>query len=188
MARAAELKPGKICEINGKQYFVKSVEVKSPSARGAATLYKFVFNEILTKQKYEETFKGDDLVGDVDYMTRSLQCLFSDGEQFTFMDVEDYSQYMLNNRELGELVSWLQDGMEGIIGMFVNDALVGIQLPNTVVRKVLDTAPRMKGATATKSAKPAKIEGGISVNVPEYIENEELIKVNTQTYEFISRA
>ena len=188
MPRAAELKAGHVCEINGKHYFVKQVEVKSPSARGAATLYKVTFNEVLSRQKYEETFKGDDLLGDVDCYHRSLQYLYNDGDMYTFMDVEDYSQHNLSSEELGDLVKWLKDGLEGISGIFINDRMAGIQLPNTLIMTVTDTAPRMKGATATKSAKPAKLEGGITVNVPDYVENGEKIKVNTQTREFVSRA
>lgn len=189
MARAAELKSGNVCEIKGKQYFVKHVETKNPSARGAATLYKVTFNEILTRQKYEETFKGDDLLTDIQYSTNDLQFLFSDGDMYTFMDITDYSQHMLSKGELGEQALWLRDGLEGIEGIVINDTLVGIQLPNTLEFTVEDTAPRMKGATATKSFKPAHLSGGnITVNVPDYIENGEVIKVHTGTKEYISRA
>lgn len=189
MARASELKSGSVCEIKGKQYFVKSVETKSPSARGAATLYKVVFNEILTRQKYEETFKGDDLVGDVQYGTIDLQFLFADGDMYTFMDITDYSQHMLSKSDLGDQALWLRDGLEGIEGIVINDHLAGIQLPNTMEFKVEDTAPRMKGATATKSFKPARLSGGnITVNVPDYIENGDIIKVHTGNKEYMSRA
>jgi elongation factor P len=187
MPKASDLKPGKICEIDGKQYFVKNVEVKSPSARGASTLYKIQFNELHTKQKYEQTFKGDDMVGDVDFQNRNVSFLYQDGDQFTFMDAEDYSQYTLNEGELGDQAAWLQDGMEGLVGMIVNDNFVGIQLPQSVVKTVIETAPRMKGATASKSAKPATVDGGLTVMVPEYVETGEKIQVNTSTKEFMSR-
>ena len=188
MPKAADLKPGHIAEVNGKQYFVKNVDVKSPSARGAATLYKITFAEIQTKKKFEQTFKGDDMLGEVDLLNRPVQYLYADGDMHTFMDVEDYSQYTLTSEELGDTLLWLHDGMEGLTGLVVNDNFVNVQLPQSVVKKVLETAPRMKGATATKSAKPATLAGGLVVNVPEYVETGEEIKVNTQTKEFMSRA
>jgi elongation factor P len=146
------------------------------------------FNELQTRQKFEQTFKGDDMLTPVDYANRNVQFLYQDGELWTFMDNEDYNQYSLSTEELGETAQWLTDGMEGLVGMMVDGNLVGIQLPVSVTKTVVETAPRLKGATATKSAKPAELEGGITVLVPEYIENGEVIKVNTQTKEFMSRA
>ena len=189
MARASELKTGSVCEIKGKQYFVKHVETRNPSARGAATLYKVVFNEILTKQKYEETFKGDDLVTDIQYNMIDLQFLYNEGDMYTFMDITDYSQHMLSESDLGDQIPWLRDGLEGIQGIIINDDIAGIQLPNSMEFTIEDTAPRMKGATATKSFKPATLKGtSIVVTVPDYIEPGEVIKINTGTGEYTSRA
>ena len=188
MPKASDLKRGMIVEINGEPYVVKNVDVKSPSSRGANTLYKVRFNNVQTKQKLEETYKGEDMLNDVDFSRRAVQYLFKDGDMHTFMDVEDYAQYTLSEDDLDDQVGYLVDGLEGLSALLVDGNVIGVELPQSVNLQVIDTAPAMKGASATSRTKPASVGAGIEVQVPEYIAIGEVIKVNTGTGKFMSRA
>ena len=188
MPKASDLKRGMIVEINGAPHVVKNVDVKSPSSRGANTLYKVRFNNVQTKQKFEQTYKGEDMLKDVDFSRRAVQFLFKDGDMYTFMDVEDYSQYTLSADDLDDQLGYLVDGLEGLSALLVEGNVIGVELPQSVDLEVVDTAPAMKGASATSRTKPATLSSGLEVQVPEYIAVGEVIKVNTGTGKFMSRA
>lgn len=188
MPKASDLKRGNIVEINGGIYVVKNIDVKSPSSRGANTLYKVRYSNVQTKQKLEETYKGEDMLKDVDFQRRSVQYLYKDGDMYTFMDVEDYSQYTLSEDDLEGQLGYLYDGLEDIIAMLIEGNIIGIELPQAVNLEIVDTAPGIKGASATSRTKPATLSTGMEVQVPEYLESGEIIKVNTGTGKFMSRA
>ncbi|MBA1333581.1 elongation factor P, partial [Candidatus Endoriftia persephone str. Guaymas] len=111
-----------------------------------------------------------------------------DGETFIFMDLEDYSQHGLNPEELEGQAGYLYEGLEDITALLVDGKLLGIELPQSVTLEIVDTAPGIKGATATGRTKPATLSTGLEVQVPEYLEPGERIKVNTTAGKFISRA
>lgn len=188
MPRASEIKKGHIVEIDGHIYIAKQIEVKSPSSRGSNTLYKIRFTQFQTGLKRDETFTGDDMVTEVDLIRRPGQFLYRDGDAFSFMDQEDYNQFTLNLDDLGEDADYLTDGIEGLQLLLVDGEILGIQLPPSVILLITDTVPALKGGTATARSKPATLETGLVVQVPEYIANGEKIKVNTETGKFMSRA
>lgn len=188
MPKAAELKRGVIVEINGAPHAVKKVEAKSPSSRGAATLYKVRFTNLQTGQKLDESYKGDDFLKDADCVRRQVQFSYLDGDVYTFMDQEDYSQYSLNWDELEGQLGYLSEGLEGITALLMDGEVLGIELPQSVTLTITDTAPGIKGATATGRTKPATLTTGLEVQVPEYLESGEAIRINTATGKFISRS
>ncbi len=188
MPKAGDLKRGMIVEINGEPHVVKNVDVKSPSSRGSNTLYKVRFNNVQSKQKLEQTYKGEDMVKDMDFSRRAVQYLFQDGDMYTFMDVEDYSQYTLSADNLDDQLGYLVDGLEGLSALLVDGDVIGIELPQSVNLAVLETAPAMKGATATSRTKSATLSSGIEVQVPEYIAVDDVLKINTGSGKFMSRA
>ncbi len=188
MPKASELKKGVVVEINGAPHSVKQVEAKSPSSRGAATLYKIRFTNLKTGQKLDESYKGDDLLKEADCVRVPLQYSYLDGDTYMFMNAEDYSQYGLNSDEIEDQVGYITEGLEDIVGLIMDGALLGIELPQSVVVEVVDTAPGIKGATAAGRSKPATLSTGLEVQVPEYLEPGEMIKVNTVTGKFMSRA
>jgi elongation factor P len=104
------------------------------------------------------------------------------------MDSEDYTQYTLDANVVGDASGYVVDGIEGCYVQLIDDAPVALLLPQSVTLEVVDTAPEMKGATATKRPKPAKLSTGIEILVPEYITVGEKITVNTTTGEFSGRA
>jgi elongation factor P len=111
-----------------------------------------------------------------------------DGEAFVFMDAEDYTQYMLDAALVGDNAGYIVESVEGYYVQLIDDAPVGLQVPTSVTLTVVDTAPELKGASATKRTKPAKLDTGIEIQVPEYITNDEKVWVNTLTGEFAGRA
>jgi len=186
--KASELKRGMLVDINNAPHSVKQVEAKSPSSRGAATLYKIRFVNLKTGQKLDESYKGDDFLKEADCVRVPLQYSYLDGETYIFMNSEDYSQYGLNRDEIEEQHAYIHEGLEGIVGLLMDDALLGIELPQSVSLKVVDTAPGIKGATAAGRSKPATLSTGLEIQVPEYLESGEVVKVNTVTGKFMSRA
>jgi len=188
VAKASDLKRGMVVEINGIPHAVKQVDAKSPSSRGASTLYKIRFTNLKTGQKLDESLKGDDFFKDTDLVRAKVQFSYVDGEHYIFMNMEDYSQYSLGREDLEDQVDYLTEGLEGIIALLIDDEVFGIELPSSVILPIIETAPCIKGATASSRTKTAKLSTGLEVQVPEYLETDELIKVNTETGKFMSRA
>ncbi len=188
MPKASELKQGSAVEINGEPYAVKTIEVRNPTSRGASTLYKIRFAHMKTKQKLEESYKGDDFLKEADCSRVMVQYSYQDGDHYHFMNVETYDQYSLNSDELEGQIPYLTEGLENIIMLLLDDAALGIELPTAITLDIIETPPAMKGASATNRTKPAKLSTGLEIQVPEYIESGETIKVNSETGKFMSRA
>ena len=188
MPKASELKKGDVVDHKGAPHIVKQIEVKSPSSRGANTLYKIRMNHVKTGQKVDESLKGDDVLADIDFERRKMQYSYLDGDGYVFMDEEDYSQHTLSKDELGDDYFYIFDGMEAVVGLIVDEQLIAIDLPQSVVMTVVDTAPGIKGASASARTKPATLTTGLVVQVPEYLESGESIKINTEDNRFMSRA
>jgi len=186
--KANELKQGTAVEINGEPYVVKNIDVRNPTSRGATTLYKVRFTHMKTRQKLDETFKSDDMLKAADCSRVNVQYSYQDGDTYYFMNTETYDQYSLSADDLEGQTGYLTDGLDGIIMLLMDGAALGIQLPTTIAMQVVETPPAMKGASATNRTKPAKLTSGLEVQVPEYIESGETIKVNTETGKFSSRA
>ncbi|MEQ1486213.1 elongation factor P-like protein YeiP [Methyloglobulus sp.] len=188
MAKASELKKGMVVEVNGVPHVVKQVEVRNPSSRGASTLYKVRFNNLKTGQKLDESLKGDDFFKEADYARAKAQFSYVDGDLYVFMNSEDYSQYTLSGEDLEDQIGYLTEGLEGIVALLIDDEVIAIELPSSVVLSIVETAPAIKGATAAGRTKTARLTTGIEIQVPEYLEADELVKVNTETGKFMSRA
>ncbi len=188
MLRACDLKKGNVVEINNEVYVVKHIDVKTPSARGAVTLYKVRFANIKTKQKYEESYKGNDPLNEIALQRKPVQYLYPDGDLHVFMDNLEYAQYMISGDTIEDDLIWLTDGVEGLVGVFIDDNMVALEIPNTLVFEISETAPGVKTASATARTKPAVLSNGLEIQVPEYLESGETVKVNTETRKYMSRA
>jgi len=188
MPKASDLKKGSVVELEGGVYIARQIDKRNPSARGAATLYKVRFFHVQTGQKIEQTLKGDDFLKDGDLVKRSIQFSYREGDMMNFMDTKDYSQYTLNADALEEQSGFMTEDLDGMIALLVDGQIVGIELPQTVVLEITDTAPGIKGASATSRTKPARLSTGLEIQVPEYLESGESIRVNTANAKFLSRA
>lgn len=186
--KASELKKGLVLDIDGRSILIKGLDVQSPSSRSGSTLYKVRGYDLVTRQKFENRFKGDEVVQTVDLNRRPVQYLYQDADSCTFMDKETFEQHTLGTGELEQELLYLTDDLDGIVGMITDGAILGIELPATVVLEIIETAPGMKAASASSRTKPATLSTGLVVQVPEYLTSGEHIKVNTGTSEYVSRA
>lgn len=186
--KASELKRGTVVSIDGGTYVVRDVQVKSPSSRSGNTLYKVLFRNVLTRQKLEASYKGDDPVQEVSFERRPVQLIYRQMDACTFMDLEDFQQYTLDAEALEGELPYLTEGLEGIHALVSEGTLLGLELPASVELEVTDCAPAMKAASASARSKPATLSTGLVVQVPEYIAPGERVRVNTATGEFMARA
>ena len=186
--KASELRKGQVLDIDGRRILVRELDVQSPSSRSGSTLYKVRGTDIVSKQKYENRFKGDEALDTVELSRRPVQFLFQDADGCTFMDRDTFEQYTLTTDDLTEELHYLGEDLEGILALIVEGGILAIELPATVVLEITDTAPGMKAASASSRTKPATLNTGLVVQVPEYLTPGEHIKVNTSTGEYISRA
>ena len=188
MPKASELKKGSVVEIEGEVYIANQIEKRNPSARGASTLYRVRFFNVRSGQKLEQTLKGDDFVKAGDLVRRAVQFSYREDENVIFMDTENFSQYVLSAEVLEEQSYYMTEDLEGMIALLVDGQVVGIEIPQTVELEITETAPGIKGASASARTKPALLSTGLEIQVPEYLESGERVKVNTSNAKFVSRA
>ena len=124
MPKACNLQKGHIVRINEKPYQVRQIELQSPSARGANTLYKVRFSAIPGGQKYDQTYKGNDFLEDMALERHPVSYLYNDQDMYFFMDAENYEQYTLSGDSLEGKVPWLVDGLEGIIALLLDGQMI----------------------------------------------------------------
>jgi elongation factor P len=186
--KASDTRKGNVVEHDGRIWQVRDIERSSPQGRGGNVTFRFTLYSVPGGQKLDLSLRAEDDLRETTLSRRPVVYSYKDGEAYVFMDAEDYTQYTLDASALGDDAGYLVDGIEGCFVQLVEDAPVALQLPQTVTLEVVDTAPEMKGATATKRPKPAKLSTGIEILVPEYIGNGEKVLVNTTTGEFSGRA
>src|SRR5918992_1327815 len=135
----------------------------------------------------DNRFRSEDSVERATLDEREMQYLYADGDSYYFMDTTSFEQIHMSSEALGDSVSYLKAEMT-IQVEFYGSEPVGIELPQTVDLKVVDTAPGIKGATASAQIKPATTETGLVVNVPPFVNSGDIIRVSTETGEYLSRA
>ncbi len=185
---AKEIKPGEVVVYEGEPVVIESLNVQTPSARGAATLYKFRGRYAVTRQKVDITLKGTDSLDVADFERRDVQVMFTDTTHLHLMDTENYNQFELALDDVREQLPYMTDGLEGVRALIYNDECVGIDVPATVEMEITQCDPSVKGNSATSRTKPATLQTGLVVHVPEYIKQGEKVKVDTRTGQFVSRA
>jgi elongation factor P len=111
-----------------------------------------------------------------------------DGDDHVFMDDDDFSQYPLKAEDIRDELPFITEGCDGLLALKVGDSVIGLELPLSVVLTISETTPAMKAASASARTKPATLETGLVVQVPEYIQEGEKVKVNTSERKFMSRA
>ncbi len=135
----------------------------------------------------ERTFKSGDTLEAADVVDVEMQFLYNDGEFFHFMNPETYEQFGADKTAVGDTAKWLKEQDVCIITLW-NGIPLSVEPPHTVILKIVETDPGLKGDTSGGGGKPATLETGAVVRVPLFIQNGELIKCNTRTGEYISRA
>ena len=186
--RANELKRGDLEDFDGQSLLLKKIDTRSPSARGASTLYKIGFENLVNGQKKEINEKGDFLLSELN--SEKLKVHFSPqaSGQYFFMNITDFNPYVVDEGMLTGELQCLSEGLEDILSVFLEKKFLGIELPNSIVLRINESLPSIKGASASARTRPAKFSTGLVVQVPEYIGVGEKVKINTATGEYISRA
>ena len=185
--KAGEIKKGNVIEHNGTVYQVRDIERSSPQGRGGNVKFRFTLYSVPGGVKFDLSCGADDELREVEMSRRASTFSYKDGEAFVFMDDEDYTPYQLDADAVGDAAGYITDGLAGCYVQLIEESPVAVQLPPTVVLEVVETPPELKGGTATKRPKPARLNTGIEIMVPEYITNGEKIWVSTATGEFNGR-
>ncbi len=185
---AKEIKPGVVVNHNDAPHIIESVSVQSPSARGSATLYKFRARNLVTRQKTDITLKGTEGLDDADFHRREVTFMYADTDAAYFLDTADYNQYSLPRDDVANELQYITEDLQGMLALIYNGQCVGIQLPTAVDLKITQCDPAVKGNSATSRTKPATLQTGLIVHVPEYLTEGEMIRVDTRSGDFLARA
>jgi elongation factor P len=188
MISTSDFKKGAQILIDGQPYNVIDYSVQSPSARGAATLYRTRVRNILTGQVFEKTFKAGEKFDEPDVEQREAQFLYEAGGEYNFLDQQSYEQFALSAEAIGDQVAFLAENTI-VKSVVYNGEVVSVELPQFIEFEVVEVESATRGDTAAgKVLKDAKISTGANVKVPLYLEQGERIFVDTQTGEFVKRA
>ncbi len=182
---ATQLRPGMIIKHNNDLHSVFSVEHRTPGNLRAFIQAKL--RNLRTGAMFEHRFRSPDPIDKVNVDEVKMEYLYQDGDDYYFMNTENYEQIHLNRDILGEAVDYLTANLQIQVEFFDGKA-VGIELPQTVELKVIETEPGLKSATASSVTKPAKTETGLVVHVPPFINEGETIRVDTAEGAYLSRA
>lgn len=158
---AKEIKTGEVVVYEGAPVIIESLNVQSPSARGAATLYKFRGRNAVTRQKVDITLKGTESLDQADFERRDVQVMFTDATHLHLMDTENYNQYEVALDDVRDQIAYMADGLEGVRALIYNDECVGIDIPATVELLITQCDPGVRGNSATSRSKPATMQTGL---------------------------
>jgi elongation factor P len=182
---ATRLRKGNLVKHNGD--LCRVVEQQHVTPGNLRGFVRAKMRKLKDGTQFEHRFRSEDMVERAALDEREMQYLYKDGSGFCFMDTESFEQIHMSEEALGDSMSYLLP--EATIKVeFYEGTPVGIELPATVDLKVLDTAPGIKGATASAQVKPATVETGFVVTVPAFINPGDLIRINTETGEYQGRA
>ncbi len=185
---ANELKRKMLIAVDGQPFAVMDVFFASPSARGASTMVRTRLRHLISNAVLEKTFRTSEKFEEPDVVLTPASYLYSDGENYHFMDETSFEQFSLAADQLGDDRLYLKDGLSLQVRKFNGDP-IAVQLPPFVELSVTATEPGTRGDSGSGGAtKPAVLETGLQVRVPLFIKEGEVIRVHTQTGEFVSRA
>ena len=183
--QATRLKKGMLIKMEQDLFRVLELQHVTPgNLRGFVRVkLRNIRNGAMSDQK----LRSEDTLDRATLEQRDMQYLYKDGDDYYFMDTTSYEQIHISSETLGESVNYLKAEMT-IEVEFYGEEPVGIELPQTVDLKVLETSPGIKGATASNQVKPATLETGLVVNVPPFINTGDVVRVSTETGDYLSRA
>ena len=169
---------GKLCQI---------VEFQHVKPGKGSAFVRSKLKSLRTGAVQEYTFRSTAKVETADIQTKSMQYLYNDGSSYVFMDTSTYDQLAIPNEQIGDESKYLLENM--VVSVIMHDGeTLGIQLPNTVDLKVAKTEPNIKGDTSSGGGKPATMETGLVVNVPFFINEGDVLTINTSDGTYVSRA
>ena len=184
MISTGDLKKGVVFEMDGQLFQVMDYQ-HLKIGRGSAQV-RMRLRNVRSGAVIDRTVQAGDKWPRVRLEHRSVQYLYEDPPNYVFMDQENYDQMTLSPQQLGDAVNYLKDGLELELLMHDSDP-IGVELPITVELRIEETDPGFRGDTASGGTKPAKLETGLVVNIPLFVNTGELIRVDTRTGTYIER-
>lgn len=185
MISVNDFKTGLTVEVDGDIFTVLDFQHVKPG-KGAAFVRSKLKN-LRNGNTVEKTFRAGETIGRAIIENRGVQYLYASGQEHVFMDNETYDQFSLTSEQLEWELNFLQENMNVHIISYQGEIL-GINLPNSVELKVVETEPGIKGNTATGATKNAKLETGLNVQVPLFINEDDVLLIDTREGKYISRA
>ena len=185
MISASDLRAGMTFVQDGK--LIKVLEASHHKPGKGNTVMRMKLRDVRSGATYDTTFRPEEKFERAHIDTKTVQYLYTMDDTAYFMDLETYEQYEIPTETVETEMKYILENMEVKIQFFGSE-VVGIQLPTTVVLKVEETQPSIKGATVTGSGKPATMETGLVVNVPDFIEAGEYLEINTAEGPYVKRA
>ncbi len=183
MISGGELRKGIIIELDDKLYQV--IDYQHVKMKRTA-LAKVKLRDIRAGHTIEQSFQSDQKFTRVRLDFRGMQYLYNDGDLYYFMDEENFEQMPLSTSQLGDAINYLKEGMSLQVSSY-KDEVVDVEIPITVELQVTDTGPGFKGDTATAGNKPATLETGITIQVPMFVNQGDIIKVDTRNGSYLER-
>jgi elongation factor P len=184
MIDSGELKKGLTIELDDKLYQVIAYQ-HIKVGRGSATV-KLKLHDIRSGHTIERSFQASEKFKRARLDSRAMQYLYNDGDSYYFMDEKSFEQMPISPDQLGDALDYLKENMSVEVSSY-QGKLIGVELPITVELEVVETGSGFKGDTATAGNKPAKLETGITIQVPLFISNGDIIKVDTRTGQYLER-
>lgn len=185
MLTISDIRKGKMLVLDGEPYLVASAEFLRKQQR--RPVVRTILKHIKTGQTREHSFQQSDKVPEADIEKKAYQFLYTDGTTYTFMDQQTYDQVELSEDAVSEMAKFLLEGQEAEIVFFENQP-VSIDLPIKISRKVIEAPPGVRGDTSTNVTKDIIIEGGVKMKAPLFIQEGDMIRVDTRTGEYLERA
>ncbi len=185
MISVNDFKTGLTIEVDGGIWTVLDFQHVKPG-KGAAFVRSKLRN-LRTGAIQEKTFRGGEKVAKAHIDNRRMQYLYSSGDAHTFMDTESYEQLELQTAQIQEELKYLLENMSVQVQMYQGE-IIGIELPNTVELEVTETEPGIKGDTASGGTKPATVQTGLTVQVPFFVNEGDVLIIDTRSGEYVSRA
>ncbi len=182
---ATQIRRGMVLVFEGNPCRV--IEFRHHTPGNLRAMVQAKLKNLKTGASFEHRFRAADSIEKADMETQELEFLYQGGETYHFMNVNNYEQLEMDDEMLGDNAQWMQAGMK-ILAEYYDGRPIGIELPQFMVFEIVDTAPVMKTATKNASSKPAKLDNGVMVNVPEFINIGEKVRVNPNTGEYMDRA
>ena len=180
-----EIKIGKVLEINKEPYVVIRTD-HHKMGRGGAVL-KVKMRNLLSASILERTFQGNDKAEEAQTQTKKANFMYKDTNEAFFMDNNSYEQFSLALEDIGDKAQYLKDGTD-VDTLYFNDRPVSISLPIKMEFKVVSAPPSVKGNSVGSVTKQVELETGAKINVPVFISEGDVIKINTDTGEYVERA
>jgi elongation factor P len=185
MYSTADFRKGLKIELEGKPFIIVDFLHVKPGKGGAFVRTRLKNME--TGQVLERNFRSGEKVGRPDLVEREMQYLYQDAEGYCFMDNNTYEQSFIDAVHLGEATNFLQENVDVKV-LFFNNKPIGIELPTFVTLQITQTEPGIRGDTASGATKPATLETGVVIQVPLFLNEGDMVKVDTRTGEYVERA